>query len=385
MKRFFLIFLSILVLLFIPASIFAQDSSETKNIILPKGEVVDKDYFATGDTITLSGVVNGDAYLFAGSIVVEGEINGDLIAAGGQVTIRGKVSDDVRVAGGQVTISSTIGRNLTFAGGNVDLTDAARVEGSVVGAGGNVSVFAPIGKGAKFGAGNLTLGSSIGGDVEAGVGLLTLTSKADVSGDITYWSNTDANVHKGAKLTGGLTKNTPPKGFSVSPAKVLSVATGVNIFFQIMALISSFVIGFLLIRFFPNSTKTVLAALEKRPWASLGIGLLTLILTPIIIVLLLIIILTIPIALILLAAYLVALYLTRIYISYFIGKKLFYQFTKKEYNYWALLVGLVIFAIISLIPIIGGILVFLSVLFGLGAIFFKLKDLYSSSREKNIL
>lgn len=385
MKRFFLISLSILVLLFIPGSTFAQDSDKTRDVILPEGKVINKDYLVTGDTITLSGVVNGDAYLFAGTIIVEGTVNGDLIAAGGQVIVRGKVSQDVRVAGGQVTISGDIGRNLTVAGGNIDITDAANVKGSLVGAGGNVSIFAPISKGVKLGAGNVTMGSSIGGDIEAGVGRLTLTSKANIAGDIIYWSNTEANVHDGAKIKGKTTRNTPPPGFSISPTKFLGGVAGISIIFQIVALISSLIVGLLLIRFFPNSTKTFLNALEKKPWASLGIGLLTLIVTPILIFLLLIIIFTIPIALILLAGYLIALYLTRIYISYFIGKKLFYQFTKKEYNYWALLVGLIIFAIVSLIPIIGGIFVFLSVLFGLGAIFYKLKELYSSSREKNIL
>lgn len=386
MKRIFLLFPSILLLLFIPASTHAQDSSgETKNVVLAKDEVINKDYLATGDTITLSGIVNGDAYLFAGSVIVEGKVNGDLITAGGQITIRGDVSGDVRAFGGQISISGNVGRNLTFAGGNIDITDAAKVKGSVVGAGGNVSMFAPIGKGAKFGVGNLTLGSKVGGDIEAGVGQLTLTSEADVVGDLTYWSNQEANVHEGAKIVGDVSRKAPPEGFGLSPAKVLGVAAGINIFFQLIALVSSLIVGLLLLRFLPNSTKLAIGVLEKRPWATLGIGLLSLIVTPIVIVLLLIAIITIPIALILLAGYLIALYLTRIYISYFIGKKIFSQFTNKEYNYWSLFVGLIIFAVISLIPIIGGIFVFLSVLFGLGTIFFKLKEEYLASREKGIL
>lgn len=386
MKRFFLTLLSILILLFIPSSVLAQNDSETQeHIILPEGEVVDKDYFATSEAVTLSGVVNGDAYLFGGVIIMEGEVNGDLIVAGGQVTIRGKVSEDVRVAGGQVTVSGQVGRSLTAVGGNVEVTDAATINGSLVGAGGNVSIFAPVGKGVKLGAGNVVVGSTIGGDVEAGVGLLTLTSRADVGGDITYWSNTQANVHEGAKVKGALTQNTPPEGFSASPGQALAVVSGINLFFQIIALISSFIIGFLLIRFLPSSTQRVINILEKRPWPSLGFGLLTLIVTPIVIFLLLIIILTIPIALILLAAYLIALYLTRIYVSYFIGKKILSQLTKKEYELWALLLGLVIFGAISLIPIIGGIFVFLATIFGLGAVYFKVIEEYREARDKNII
>ncbi len=386
MKRIFLILISIFALLFIPASASAQDTdSETKDVVLSQDEVVDSDYIKTGDTITLSGVVNGDAYLFAGSIIVEGKVTGDLIAAGGQIVVRGEVGNNVRVFGGDVTISDKVGRNLTFVGGNIEITDSAKINGSVVGAGGNVSIFAPVGKGAKFGVGNLTLGSSIGGDVEAGVGILTLTSEAKVVGDLKYWSDTEANLHSGAKVTGELTKNTPPQEFDFSPTKFLGVMSGINLFFQFIAFISSLIVGLLLIRFLPNSSEKFVNLLNKRPWASAGIGILTLILTPIVIILLLLLVVTIPIALILLAVYLISLYLTRIFVSYFIGKKVLAKFVRKNHNNWALLIGLVAFGIISLIPIIGGIFVFLSLLFGLGAIFLKLKDQYTSAREKNVI
>ncbi|NIO21626.1 MAG: hypothetical protein GTN76_13040, partial [Candidatus Aenigmarchaeota archaeon] len=46
--------------------------SKGKNAVLPKGEVVDSDYFATGRSVTLSGTVKGDAYIAAGTIDFEG-------------------------------------------------------------------------------------------------------------------------------------------------------------------------------------------------------------------------------------------------------------------------------------------------------------------------
>ena len=47
-----------------------------RNVVLPKGEVVDSDYFATGTSVTLSGTVKGDAYIAAGTINFEGTVDG---------------------------------------------------------------------------------------------------------------------------------------------------------------------------------------------------------------------------------------------------------------------------------------------------------------------
>jgi cytoskeletal protein CcmA (bactofilin family) len=123
----FMIIFAVLVSLFIrPAA--AQDESsrepeEEKLMILPAGKVINKDYFAYGERVEISGTVNGDVYAVGGQILVDGKINEALLAAGGKVNIAGTASQDVRIAGGQITINGEIGRNLTVAGGNVELTD----------------------------------------------------------------------------------------------------------------------------------------------------------------------------------------------------------------------------------------------------------------------
>ena len=60
-----------------------------KNVVLPRDQVVDSDYYTAGRSVTISGSVKGDAYITAGTIDFEGTVDGDLIAAGGVVNIRG--------------------------------------------------------------------------------------------------------------------------------------------------------------------------------------------------------------------------------------------------------------------------------------------------------
>lgn len=158
------------------------EPGEHEVTILPAGRVINKDYFAYGERVEISGTVNGDVYAAGGQVLVDGVVNGDLLAAGGTVIISGKISQDARIAGGQVTINGEIARNLTVAGGNINLTNTAVVHGGVVAAGGTVVLAVPVGRDARVAAGNLTVSDTINGDLHAAAGKIRLTSKAAVGG-----------------------------------------------------------------------------------------------------------------------------------------------------------------------------------------------------------
>ena len=90
--------------------------------------------FAFGETVEISGTINGDLYASGGQVVIAGSVNGDVLVAGGRVSLSGTVSQDVRAAGGQIAITGNVGRNLTLAGGNVEIASSAAVRHGVVAA-----------------------------------------------------------------------------------------------------------------------------------------------------------------------------------------------------------------------------------------------------------
>ncbi|MCH7541465.1 hypothetical protein IH981_01650, partial [Patescibacteria group bacterium] len=159
---------------------------------------------------------------------------------------------------------------------------------------------------------------------------------------------------------------------------------GFSVFTAVVGWISTFIIGLLLIKLFPRFSRETVSTLRKRPWSSLGIGFLTLILTPIVFVILLITVIGIPLALILLALYLISLYLARIFVIYWIGLTLFERTGRKIHEVWALIVGLVVYYIITLVPIAGGLATLLVVLFGLGAAILTKKATYTEARKKDL-
>src|SRR3990167_9351236 len=383
LKKLFGILIVFLILPLITTGVYAaKNLQRSETVLIPKGEVIDGDYFAAGERVTIAGTVNGDAYVAGGNVVVEGEINGDLIAAGGNVNVRGKVAQDVRAGGGKVTVSGDIGGNVTLVGGSLDIADSAKIAGSLVSAGGNLSVFAPIGKGATFGAGNATIGNLINGDVSAGVGELALTPNAKVDGDLTYWSDRNANIAQGAEVSGKTTHNFPPKKERQEQGNALG---GVFGFFKIAGFLAALVIGAILIKLAPQFTKITADTIAKKPAANLGIGLLTLIVTPIVILIAAITVIGVPIALILLVIFLITLYLAKIFVSVAIGRKIVEVINQKAGDYAIFILGLLVYTILTLIPVIGVIVGILALLCGVGAIVATKKSIYKQLRTKKLI
>ena len=383
MKNFFLLaFLILLAVTFTTSAFAANNFQRNEVVLLAKDDVVEGDYFAAGERITIAGTVNGDAYIAGGNVIVEGEINGDLITAGGTVNIRGKVAQDVRVAGGQVTVSGDVGGNVTLVGGSLEVSDSAKIAGSLVSAGGNLSVFAPIGKGATIGVGSATIGNLINGDVTAGVGELALTPSAKVDGDLTYWSDADAQIQDGAEVSGKTTHNFPQKKEKQESKKALG---GLLAFFKIASFLAALIIGVILIKFAPQFTKATAETVANKTALSLGIGLAALIITPLLILIIAVTIIGIPLTLILLALFLITIYLSKIFVSVAIGRKIVEMINQKVGDYAVFILGLLVYTLITLIPIIGAVVAILALLAGFGAIVITKKNIYKQLRVKKLI
>lgn len=373
-----------LVMLMVFQPTFAQtDNNNSSTVVLPKGEVVDHNYYASGNSITLSGTVNGDAYLAGGNIVVDGTVNGDLLVIGGIVDIRGTVTNDIRAVGGQVTSSGSVGRNISILSGSANLTDTASIAGSLTGAGSNFSIFAPIGKSVDVSATQVIIGSTIDDNVNINASQVTLTPSANIGGNFTYLSNNKAQIEEGAQIGGTTTQNFPPqKAPSPEP---LAFLAGLSLVTKIISFIAALIFGLLMIRFVPVFTQNAVNTINESPWVSLGIGFVTVVLFPVVFIILLIILIGIPIALILLAVFLIFLYLAKIFASLWIGGKLLGMIGLEVSLGWALFIGLLIYVLLSLIPIIGWFITAVAVLIGFGALIIERRKGYLELRDKKLI
>jgi len=362
-----------------------MQAGEHSVMILPAGKVINNDYFAYGERVEISGTVNGDVYAVGGQVLVDGEVNGDLLVAGGTVIVSGRISQDARIAGGQVTINGAIERNLTVAGGNVNLTNTASVQGGVVAAGGTIVLAVPVRKDVRAAAGNLTVSDMIDGDLHVAAGQLRLTSKAAVGGNLTYWSGHPASIDENARVAGMISQKVPKEGFRRSAEKMAGMVAGFILLAKIVGFFSTLLTGLLLIYFIPNYSREVISTLREKPLASLGLGFLMALVTPVIVVFLLVTVVGIPIALILSAVYLIGIYLARILAIIWIGSAMLGLFGKKAGEGVVLVIGLVIYSVLSLLPFIGGLVTVLAVLLGLGASLMADRQLYLSASRKEMV
>lgn len=383
MKKFYLLILSFFLLpILLVTPILAQENIKQSDVVtLAKDQVINSDYFGTGETVIISGTVNGDVYAFGGKIIVDGVVNGDLIAAGGTVDINGRVEQDARIGGGQISINGPIGRNLTVGGGSINLSQSSKIGGSLVAGGGSLNISAPITKGATIGGGSINLANSIGGDVNIGADQILLTSPTKINGNLNYWSSENINTQPEASVSGKITHNYPQKN-DFNKVETKKAAEGFGIAAKIFNILTSLVLGLLLINLLPVFTRRVVDQIAQKPLNSFLVGFISFFVVPILFIILLLTLVGIPLAFILLFAFIVDVYIAKIFISVWVGEKIG-SLTNRTFNLnWAFVIGLIVYVLFTSIPVVGWLVSFIAVPIGIGALIYTKFGFIRELREK---
>lgn len=352
------------------------------------GSTIDRDYLNAGDRVNLEETVNGDAYIAGGNVTVSGTVNGDLIVAGGNITINGNIAQDVRILGGNVIISGKVGRNVSFAAGSVTVTGDATIGGTVNGVFGNLEYGGTAGRNMAIAGGSAHINGTITGDTEGRLGNLSLGEKARLNGNLTYESPNQAHIAQGATVSGKVSYTPVTQTPGLNSQEVRKNAgrfiSGAKTTASVIGFISSFIIGYIILRLFPRRMMRKTEILKKRPWAAFAAGLIFLVGVPIASLILLIAILGIPIAFILMAVYFILLYLAKIWISLHLGILASRFLGAGERRGWALFFGLFLYYVIGIIPIIGPLVTFILALLGNGMFILEKKELYTLMVEKKL-
>lgn len=351
---------------FCPSALAARDDAphEGRVMTVPEGEVIEGDWFATGSRVEMMGKVTGDLYAFAGEVTVGGEVEGDLLAAGGTVRVGGDVARDARVAGGEVSLKGSVGRNLTVAGGSVRIERGAAIEGNVVAAASELFILGSVGGSVRSATGALTLAGRVARGVEASTGNLTVASGAEVEGDVNYESSREATIEKGADLGGSVVRTSLTEGHLAPAEAAREFFTGAGFFARAMSLVSTLVLGLLLVRLAPGFSLSAGATITGRPWASLGLGLAVVVTTPVVVVALALTVLGLPLAVMVAALYVPLLYASRVFVMLRAGSLIL---SRGGHPGWAFFIGLVAYTVLTLVPFAGGLVTLATLLWGTGA------------------
>lgn len=355
-----------LVLALTPSPAAAADIRSGQDITIGANETIDDDLYVLGNNISILGTVRGDVIAFGQSVSVDGTVGGDLIAAANTIVIRGQVSGSVRGGAASIAVSGRVAEDLVAAGNDIAVSATGRVGRDALVAGNTATFSGQVGRDVRAAATTLRIDAPVGRDVVAQVERLELTDKATVEGSLTYTSANEAQIAVPGSVK-GRTERRVPESTTETPAVEGPAALAVD---WLRGLVGLLILGLLVVFFFPGFSRRAGEALVRSPWMSLAVGALVLIGLPILAILFFIVGALIGgwwIGFVVLALCIVLIALSIPVASVGVGGALL-RVTQSPAPAWlALLLGLIVVLLVALVPIIGGIVIFLAVLFGMGA------------------
>jgi hypothetical protein len=334
-----------------PTAAQAADFRRGQDVTIPAGTMISDDLYAFGSTVTVDGTIAGNLIAAGGNVKVTGTVERDVMVAGGTVDISGPVKGSVRMAGGNLTLSGPVTEDVLAAGGTLNL------------ASGNT-----IGRDLVVGVGNLDLWGRVGRNLRARVTNLHLESGASVGGDLDYASDNTAQIDSGATVS-GVVKHSPPN-FTAQPTLAQRVTDAFIGWIRLV--IGLFALGLLVLLPFGGFSRRASDAIGRAPLASLGLGLGMLIGVPILALIIFVLGLLVggwPLSLAALALLAIATAVGYVLAALFVGRNGLRLLARREVHpLLGLLAGLVLLTAVGLIPILGGLVGLVAVVFGLGAL-----------------
>ena len=323
-------------------------------------------YCAVGNHLEIRGPILGDAVLAGRTVEIKQSVDGDVLTGGWRVTLSGPAHDDVRIAGGNVHLEAPVDGDVTVAGGDVTIGPQVRVAGRVWVSGGTVRVEGTFARDVRIAAAHVQFGGDVTGPVRVVAERIEILPGARLRGPFTYRSPEAAVIAPGAILGGPVTF----KRIDAREARQARATGGLS---SLLFGMHVFLTGLLVIVLVPRATLDVAATLRRQPARSLAIGLALLVALPVAAMLLMISILGLPLGVAIVALYLVALLVGLVTTALVVGQleaRLIHRTPAGTRGSHAMLLfaGVVTLTVLRSLPIVGGVVVFASVLFGLGAV-----------------
>lgn len=343
-------------------------------VVVGVDEVIDDDLIALARSVEIKGKVNGDLFAFGQDVMVEGEVSGSIYSSGASLKLIPKSSRSVWAFCGSLKAGGNI-NNLLFFGGELNTLEDCTVKKDILVFGGEVNVNGDVHGMIRGNIGKFNLKGKIkGGDISAKS--IKIDSSATVLEKLIIRSEKEPLIDQNARILGMVEY----KKLEKAERREKSGFPLGNILW-ILFFIGKIVIGIIIIALFSPYIRQTNKILVESTWKSLGLGFLAMVIIPVATVITLATIVGIPIAI-----FGIFIFLTLVYISGIIFATGFGEWIIKIIRrdtvvspYLALILGLVLTALVSMIPYLG-FLIHLPVLFlGTGILVIFLHRLWKES------
>ncbi|UCF68322.1 MAG: polymer-forming cytoskeletal protein [Acidobacteriota bacterium] len=345
------------------------------------GELIEGDVYAAFSEVSTDGTIDGDLFVATGQARLGGFVREDLAVGAADVQLGGKVGGDVRAFTGQLRIDASIGGDLVHIGGALRLEQDSQVEGTVLSKAGQADLLGLIDGPLNIGGGRVYIDGTIRGDAFVECDQFSVGPNARFEGDLTYRARNEVELAEGV-VAGTVSKTIRTSGRDVDfddglPAGPAAVVSGAWRAFQfLLALylaLVALVAGLLLWLFF---RPLVEGSLQRASGAtslgvSFGIGLVALFAM---LVLGLLCLLLFPLAFAIWSALGALLYFGGLIGKMILGRFVLWPLLRRAaHPLLALLVGVVLMLLISMVPLLGNLIWMLVTVTGIGAVLLQLR------------
>lgn len=410
-------------------------------------------------TVGPDDVIEGNLYVLCRELTIDGRVNGNVIGAAFTAQVNGTVEKNIYLVSGHLEINGTINDDLHFGGIALDIHDSAElaegsdvitaglsarlgagavIPGDVIGFGYQWVVAGDVSGGIDFWGSAL----SVGGVVERGVSTVVGDSRSSgvagqienllfmlpfevelidpglavqrnalIDGDLYYQSPSAASLD--GTISGEVTFDEATSEPTLADlveqeeSRVNALEAYVRQFFR--EFVALLVVGVLILLIAPQSVRAPLYTLRQRPLSSLGVGVLTFILSFPIVLLAFMLSLLILILLAILRLdsvalvgggvlgvmnfggasvfYLAAIFGARVVACLALGRAVTRRFTLTNSTrswYVSLVAGVVILALFASLPAVGWLFNALALFMGLGAILHVVQNWLRNVREASV-
>lgn len=243
----------------------AAERTQSDFVLIREGETVAEDLYAAGDVVLIAGLIEGDLIATAYTeIRVTGEVRGSVFALASKVVIDGAVGGSVRAAGGSIEVNGDVGGDVFVAGVDVAFGSEAEIDRDGLVWANEAALAGRVGRNIEGQFRRGTVAAKVDGDVDVTVGRLAVASSTEIGGDLIYVSDEQADIRDGAVIGGSVIAE------SVLPPNVRIRALYLMV--RVLVGLAVVALGLGLIWSFPDRSRQAAEAVFERPVFALAWG-----------------------------------------------------------------------------------------------------------------
>ncbi|MCM8806765.1 MAG: hypothetical protein NC926_02230 [Candidatus Omnitrophica bacterium] len=334
-----------------------------------------EEIFAIGENLFLNGNLKNEFFGLVKNIKGNFQIEGDFLCASLNQEIESIIEGDFYSIGNKVYFKGKVGNSFTCLARNLFIENS-KINGNLRVVANKIDLKNVNVLGKSFFYGEEVKISGVFSDVIIHGKRIKIEEGSKILGNLTYYSSSPI-FYKEVEIKGKIQQKKP---YGEKFFEKLLILKKFRFFYSIFSLLLPHI---LLLIFAPNLFQSTVNTSGKKFIKSFFLGLLFILLISLLIFFLLIIVIGVPVGVIILSLFLSALYVSRGFIFIYLARKIFFKF-KDSKLIWiiSIILGILIFNLFALNPILKILFNFTAVSNGFGALVIDRVKLLKKLREE---